>query len=307
MRGGADEDVPEISGIEVKMDIPVLYKYREFNETLVISPSGEQVPRWQQDLYYGIISPAPPECFNDPYDSDLIVDNSFLNQKVARELYIDTLVEKQVLSESEKELLRTATDWKAALESIMQTSLSSDFADDLMNSVNQTFQILKKEFRIACFSATKDSILMWSHYAKNHTGFCIEYDFHSSKLAQHLHPVRYTKGRKFIPGSFADQDNAAANQAIYEAALYKSEKWSYEEEWRCVLHEKVLNQFNPLPFDISRFAFNILPYINAVYLGAKTAEKYRSQICDHYKGTNVKVFQMELMPDCYELNPRRLQ
>jgi len=258
-------------------------------------------------LYYGIISPAPPECFNDPYDCDLLVDNSFLLQKAARELYINTLAEKQVLSESEKELLRTAPDWKAALESIMQTSFSSDFADDLMNPVNQTFQILKKEFRVACFSATKQSILMWSHYARNHTGFCIEYDFHSSRLAQHLHPVRYDRDRKFIPGSFADQDNAAANQAIYEAALYKSEEWSYEKEWRCVFHEKVLNQFNPLPFDISRFAFDLQSCINAVYLGAKTAEKYRSQICDHYKGTNVKVFQMELMPDCYELNPRRLQ
>ena len=283
------------------------YKYRNFNETLVICPNGEQVPRWQQDLYFGIISPAPPEAFNDPYDCDLLVDNSFLLQKAARELYIDTLSEKQILSESEKELLRTAKDWKAALESIMQASLSSNFADDLMDAVNQTFRRLRKEFRIACFSKTKDSILMWSHYAKNHTGFCIEYDFHSSKLAQHLHPVRYTQDRKFIPGSFADHDNAAANHAIYEAALYKSEEWSYEEEWRCVLHEKVLNRLNPLPFDISRFAFGVQSCINAVYLGAKTAEKYRIQICDHYKGTNVKVFQMELMPDCYKLDSRQLQ
>lgn len=92
------------------MDIPILYKYRDFNEAQVISPSGEQIPRWQRDLYYGIISPALPEAFNDPYDCDLLVDDSFLLQKAARELYISTLSEKQTLSDGEKELLRTVKD-----------------------------------------------------------------------------------------------------------------------------------------------------------------------------------------------------
>lgn len=142
---------------------------------------------------------------------------------------------------------------------------------------------------------------MWSHYAKNHTGFCVEYDFHNSPLAQHLYRVKYTQDRKFIPGSFADHDNAAANHAIYEAALYKSEEWSYEEEWRCVFHEKDLN---PFPFGISRFAFDVQSCINAVYLGAKTAEKYCTQICDYYKGTHIKIYQMQLRPDCYKLEAK---
>lgn len=286
------------------MDIPILYKYREFNESNVLLPSGEQIPRWQWDLFYGMISPAPPEVFNDPYDCDLLVDDSFLLQKAARELYISTLAEMQVLSESEKELLRTTKDWKTALESIMQISFSSNFDGELMNAVNTTFQGIRKELRVDCFSEAKDSILMWSHYAKKHTGFCVEYDFHNSKLAQHLHPVQYAQDRKFIPGSFADHDNVTANQAVYEAALYKSEEWSYEKEWRCVFYK---NQLNPLPFDISRFAFDVQSCITAVYLGAKTPEKYCTQICDHYKGMHIKIYQMELIPDSYKLNPKQLQ
>ena len=46
--------------------------------------------------------------------------------------------------------------------------------------------------------------------------------------------------------------------------------------------------------------------ISAVYLGAKASETYRAQVCDHYTGTNIKIYQMELHPDCYKLNPKRL-
>ncbi len=286
------------------MKIPKLYKYRWFNESLVSMPqTKEQVPQWQQVLYHGLISLNSPETFNDPFDCDLLLDNSFLNQKAAMELYISTISERQNLSEGEKHLLRTAKDWKAAVESVLNISMSSQFGCELMNTVNTIFKTLKQEFRVACFSSTKDSILMWSHYAQNHTGFCIEYDFDKSNLAKHLHCVRYTKVRKLIPGTFADQDNMAANHAIYEATLYKSKEWSYEKEWRCVFNENV---FNLPPKKDCYLYFDVHSDISAVYLGAKASETYRAQVCDHYTGTNIKIYQMELHPDCYKLNPKRL-
>lgn len=256
------------------MDIPKLYKYRSFGEKaedkVTNIQSGEVMFKWEQELFGGMISPAPPVVFNDPYDCDLVIEDSFLQEKAARELYIETIEQRKRLTSQEKHLLRTAKDWKTALESILQVPLSAGLATNLMQCVNDSFQELKRDLRVACFAKNNDSILMWSHYAENHTGFCIEYDFNQSPLKQHLHPVQYSKERKFIPGTFANSDGATANQIIYEAVLHKFEGWKYEEEWRCVFHRQNLN---PYPFEIGRYLFDVKDCITAVYLGAKVQKK----------------------------------
>ena len=47
-----------------------------------------------------------------------------------------------------------------------------------------------------CLSENNSSVLMWSHYADNHKGICIEYDFESIKnnklIYYSLFPVNYT-------------------------------------------------------------------------------------------------------------------
>lgn len=287
------------------MNIPPLYKYRYFNEKLVLraaTPNIEQIPQWQHILYDGMFTFASPDTFNDPYDCDFVVEDSFLHEKAARELYIETLKEMRTLTEQDEHMLRTADDWKAILETLLEVPLSSSLGQTLMQSVNDSLRKIKKEFRVACFSATKDSILMWSHYAQNHKGFCIEYDFEKWPLAGYLHPVQYSGPRKHIPGTFANFDGELANKAIYEATLYKSAVWDYEEEWRCVFHRKEIN-----PFPFGRTAFQLKNHIRAVYLGAQAAEKYCTQICEHYRGTDVKVYQMRMQTDRYQLKPEPIQ
>lgn len=287
------------------MDIPRLYKYRYFNEELVLrasTPNIEQIPRWQHILYDGMFTLSSPDSFNDPYDCDFVVENSFLHEKAARELYIETLKGMRTLTEQDEYMLRTADDWKAVLETLLEVPLTSSLGQNLMQSVNNSLREIKKDFRVACFSAVNDSILMWSHYAHNHMGFCIEYDFEKSPLSQYLHPVQYSGPRKHIPGTFANFDGESANKAIYEATLYKSKEWKYEKEWRCVFHREEIN-----PFPFGRTTFQLKRYIRAVYLGAQAEEKYCTQICEHYCGTDVKVYQMQMQTDCYKLKPELIQ
>lgn len=55
---------------------------------------------------------------------------------------------------------------------------------------------IKDAVRVVCLSEVYDSMLMWSHYAQNHTGYCIEYDFEENDMFyRHLYPVIYTKDR----------------------------------------------------------------------------------------------------------------
>nr|WP_312983761.1 DUF2971 domain-containing protein [Clostridioides sp.] len=56
---------------------------------------------------------------------------------------------------------------------------------------------LKNSYGIASFSENNNSILMWSHYANNHSGLCFEYD------SLELDPFVNTKGRiNLIPVSY---------------------------------------------------------------------------------------------------------
>ena len=60
---------------------------------------------------------------------------------------------------------------------------------------------LLNSYRICCFSSRYDSILMWSHYADENKGICVEYDLglldHSNPILRHIYPVIYGKDRVF--------------------------------------------------------------------------------------------------------------
>lgn len=50
--------------------------------------------------------------------------------------------------------------------------------------------------RIACFTAKETNIPMWTRYAKEHIGVCVEYDTESIKkelTLNSLYPIRYTE------------------------------------------------------------------------------------------------------------------
>jgi hypothetical protein len=86
-----------------------------------------------------------------------------------------------------------------------------------------------------CENAT--SILMWSHYSANHTGFCIEYDLRALEggdLRRRLcFPMFYRKKLTDATRYFAKRDFKDFNNlfGIY-ICLLKSDEWAYEKEWR---------------------------------------------------------------------------
>ena len=83
-----------------------------------------------------------------------------------------------------------------------------------------------------CLCETNDSLLMWAHYAKSHTGFVVEFDTSSPFFNQkrtdkdehyHLRRVLYRSRRP--TGQLIEFDGS-------ELFLVKSDDWSYEKEWR---------------------------------------------------------------------------
>ncbi len=94
--------------------------------------------------------------------------------------------------------------------------------------------------RVFSVSETHDSLLMWSHYAKDHTG--VVFEFRVMPEADNplcaAGPVKYCRQ----PPSFLSEsewlENIIHGRDLDMSALYfryayaKSDIWSYEKEWR---------------------------------------------------------------------------
>ena len=68
----------------------------------------------------------------------------------------------------------------------------------------------QSSLKICSFSATAESIIMWSHYADQHRGFCVEYDLQSlpaeNLFVRMMYPVIYSEKlfdatRYYLPSS----------------------------------------------------------------------------------------------------------
>ncbi|KGA42785.1 DUF2971 domain-containing protein [Pectobacterium versatile] len=82
-----------------------------------------------------------------------------------------------------------------------------------------------------CVPEKKDprtNILLWSHYAKSHSGFVIEFDAEFIPGLE-IGKVNYSNYRDYL--TFEDIDDNNFQKIFYK----KSEEWGYEQEYRAVL------------------------------------------------------------------------
>lgn len=99
---------------------------------------------------------------------------------------------------------------------------------------------LLPSIRVFCVSEDRDNLLMWAHYARDHTGAVLEFwslpeEDNALSVAT---PVIYCSSP---PPFFSEQewlDDLVAVRKLDMSALYrryalmKSDHWSYEREWR---------------------------------------------------------------------------
>lgn len=114
--------------------------------------------------------------------------------------------------------------------------------------VKQRVEAARDQIRslgVLSLSMVPDSILLWSHYADEHKGICIEFERNideDSGILEKSRPVIYSD---MYPTPSVDQlvldPRALTNKVVYT----KSHHWAYEKEWR--LWKDKGNQKHPLP------------------------------------------------------------
>lgn len=167
---------------------------------------------------------------------------------------------------------------------------------DIGSRINQ---VIDNNQYIICLCADNKNRLMWSHYADNHKGFCIEYDFDLHNLENNfVYPVIYSAMRPKIPWEIFITANNTDNQEVNKnllpylllLLLTKDEVWSYEREWRILVPSanKVM--------DIEA------PPISCIYLGALCSEENQKCILSIAKQLDVPVKKMVIDRGEYNLH-----
>jgi len=231
-------------------------------------------------LEHEMVSFSTPLEFNDPYDcSSSLVDVS------------DELVLKMLSISENLKFLPSGFD-----KSADGLSFIKHMKDVPMK--NAIDKVLKR-VKIACFSEKKHNLLMWSHYSRNHTGICIEFDV--AKLIAHLKrtentpfflKVRYSSKRdSFSWSEIGDADN------LVKWLKTKSIDWKYEKEVRLL---KITTEDYSLPIRQD--------LIKHIYLGSRIDDKNEKRILEICKNkfSNVMISKTSLSKKEYILEDNRI-
>ena len=156
---------------------------------------------------------------------------------------------------------------------------------------------IREHTKIVCLSESIKSPLMWAHYADNHKGFAIGYDFRNNEITQCsncpnrsctdiklgiIYPVIYSDKRynateygQWIVQQQLNRIIGIPSEEFYndaflftKAALYKSNDWSYENEWRITCSTP-----NPAVEQKDRYPIKKRPI--AIYFGSQIPDFYR--------------------------------
>jgi len=214
-----------------------------------------------EDTYRAILANGTlrfqsPRNFNDPFDSQWdphwcihssegrAVETELLTAALRGEMDLPqgTSTENRILLEGlraeyqrESEAGKRYMEDRFVKENLFDPDMhGSGPLDDFVNRL-----------RLLCLSERSDSILMWSHYASNHTGFLLAFDAkaieqfyqrplyrmnYGKYLPQLIRPHDYFMNTLFgVDLPFAIQD------FLEFYALMKHDDWSYEKEWRMPL------------------------------------------------------------------------
>lgn len=145
----------------------------------------------------------------------------------------------------------------------------------------------RKETGICSLAESNDIEYMWEKYAKDSTGYCIEYDVTDYEFNVGILPVIYQDERETniimqLVGSFIGQMITGFSNGQIQADsshfirlfLTKYTKWAYQNEWRLIgkANDKM-----------------VAPKISRIYLGKNASEEDQKALVNYAKKNGIKI------------------
>lgn len=220
-----------------------LYKYLKFSVNSLRAIT-------EAEIFY-----TEPRKFNDPLDCSPSIAIDIERIDLERVLY--RMLRKRVGPKRAKGKIgdlryffSQCRDYRVA-DSLAERNhmrcLGNDILAELTNELGSD--------GVFALSASWRSVLMWSHYADEHRGLCIEYDT-SDQIHPRLRPVNYRSPRAINASDlllWKLRDDEHAKARVLQTYFYtKSSEWRYEREWRDVSESSGVKE---VPFRISAILF----------------------------------------------------
>ena len=277
-----------------------LFKYREFDT------SDNSI----KNLANNTVWMNSPQNFNDPFDCAMTVNPHKITspEKGIRTLFNSIGIPNELQEKIIPEFLEAADPITESLrflasKNILDSKLAEELITELQSRAAEQIESFsessKNLTKVCAFSESEKSVLMWAHYAKYHTGFCIEYDFPSlgfeSITTRFLYPVLYSEFLHDHTNHVAGIDITRANPlSIVLPVITKALDWSYEKEWRLVYS----NNFMPTPQTQS------VPKPTKVFTGAKISAKDSEKLERICSALDIPLVQMKMSNTSFNIIPR---
>jgi hypothetical protein len=228
---------------------PRLYKYQPFDVNSIKNLIEHQI--WF----------SKPLEFNDPFDCNIRLDRRQL---------------------SDEEFTGFCQAYDLPTMGIPIGQLKEKITEILQTLLEKAAQQHINERGISCFSEKNDDLLLWSHYANKHTGFCLGFDtsfdpFPAARRVNYLPDFP-----SFDPLQvFIQRNEEAALESLDKMFLTKAPCWVYEGEWR-IFNSQTERQ---------------RPYkrecLTAVYFGLKMNQDDKFEIMDILKSfPTIRYYEM---------------
>lgn len=174
------------------------------------------------------------------------------------------------------------------------------------------FNLMKEtveQIRISCMASPKNSpsidkcsLLMWAHYAKSHTGVCVQYEVTPEMIQNHCDESQVLRiGR----ARYHDYKAMSSYITLDNALLAKASDWSYEDEVRLIYFTK--NH----PIDENGKKKNYITLsgftIKAVYMGYQINKKREAFLEELCKELDLPLYKMAFnMNDITKLEAKKV-
>ena len=284
-----------------------LYKMRAMTDRAIDALENDKIYLTRADF------------FNDPYDCFLSFDSERLKSAIKRNLSdesMDSFVSRYGLSFPTGNGNPGIDDYFCTFK-----SKRDEFFDKCSVNLSDITEELQTNTYVASLTESIHSPVMWAHYADNHKGFAIEYEFRKEMFFPQpmivpnesfnwygwrtLLPVYYSdlrqdgtalaewlslcKWTNFLYG----EDKRDLDMSVYlsdmllktKLCLQKSSEWAYEHEWRLMITHNWPNY-------IGAISTHIFYPPSGIFLGDRISEQDSSCLIAIAKKKKIPVYRM---------------
>ena len=191
---------------------------------------------------------------NDPFDSWIFLERKAGKRKMWKHIistlkkqYGDLdeprLIEKWIVKYKPNKM--TLDNFRGKCQTIIKSKKYLLANYDLEAGKKTVLEQREKNVGMCCFSEYPDNILMWSHYANNHTGICLKFFNNSNAFFKYAQKVHYS--RKYPKKNYFSVND---NNYYKYSLLTKAVQWKYEKEWRLIITEREKHKKYIFPIEL---------------------------------------------------------